>query len=169
MFIGLVFYVYFCPSTDSLITLYLLWSATSTLRSANGFSPRNVVRCFSSSKGISNRSLAIHSSAKELDTTLTPVKSRTTFSSPLMSGRSFCRSFCPMSRVPKSVPYSMNLNSTITFLILLIQQMFHYILQLHRHDGRQSDWDQSLFPCQSPCKQASPSKSHFQGQTCSRL
>ena len=58
-------------------TLYLLWRATNTLRSANGLSPRNVVRRFNSSKGISKSNFAIHSSAKELDTTFTPVKSRT--------------------------------------------------------------------------------------------
>ena len=56
-------------------TLYLLWSATNTLRSAKGFKPRNVVRFFSSASGISSSSFAMHSSAKELDTTLTPVKS----------------------------------------------------------------------------------------------
>lgn len=65
-------------SRDS--TLYLRWSATKTLRSAKGFKPRNVVRRFSSARGISSSSFAMHSSAKELDTTLTPVKSSTTFS-----------------------------------------------------------------------------------------
>ena len=74
-------------------TLYLRCSATKTLLSANGFSPRKVVQRFNSDKGISKRSFAIHSSAKELETTFTPVKSKTTFSPPLISAKSFCRSF----------------------------------------------------------------------------
>ena len=85
-------------------TLYLRWRATRTLRSAKGLSPRNVVCCFSWSNGISNNSLAMHSSAKEFETTLTPVKSRTTLSFSLMSDNNFCLSFWPMIVEPKSVP-----------------------------------------------------------------
>ena len=126
------------------ITLYLLWRATNTLRSANGLRPLNVVCCFSSSNGISNNSLAIHSSAKEFETTLTPVKSKTTLSLSLISGNNSCLSFCPISRVPKSVPYCMNLNSTIMIPILLFQQTFRYIHWQHLPCGQQFGWGQSL-------------------------
>ena len=124
-------------------TLCRRWSATKTLRSAKGLRPRKVVRRFNSDNGISRSNLAMHSSANEFDTTLTPVKSRTTFSLPLINGKSFSRSICPMSRVPKSVPYSMNLNSTITIPILLFLQMLRYTLLQRQFDDPRFGWDRS--------------------------
>ena len=58
------------------------WRAVSTLSEAMGFRPRKVVRAFKSASGIERSNLAMHSSANELLTTFTPVKSSTT--------RSFC-------------------------------------------------------------------------------
>ena len=52
--------------------------AVSTHSDAIGLSPLNVVRLLSSVSDICSNNLAIHSSANELLTTFTPVKSRTT-------------------------------------------------------------------------------------------
>ena len=86
------------------LILYLLCSATSTHLSAKGFKPRKVVRFFNSSSGISRSNFAMHSSANEFVTTLTPVKSRMIFSSLSSNGRNCSLIFAPISRVPKSVP-----------------------------------------------------------------
>ena len=48
--------------------------AMAMLRRAKSFTETNVVRCFSTLNGMTSNSLARHSSAKELDTMLTPSK-----------------------------------------------------------------------------------------------
>ena len=95
------------------ITRCRLWSAVNTLSEATGFKPRNVVRFLSSESGMVSSNLAIHSSANELLTTFTPVKSRTTSSSCSNSGINCSRTRFPNGRVPRFSPYSLKLNITI--------------------------------------------------------
>ena len=95
---------------------------------AKSLRPLKVVRCFSSSRGMNSSNLAMHSSAKELETTSTPSKSRRTFSSPWTSGQSCPRTFSPSWRVPRCSPKSLNLNVII----------FVYIFFCH-HNSSKSD------------------------------
>ena len=92
-------------------------SAVSTLSDAIGLSPRNVVRLFKSASDIVRSSLAIHSSANELLTTFTPVKSSTTRSFCSIVWSSCSRTRFPRGRVPRFSPYSLKLNVTIIPLI----------------------------------------------------
>lgn len=62
---------------------------------------------------MSSNSLAMHSSAKELETTFTPVKSRAMREFSVNNGRRCSRILAPISRVPKSVAMSVNLNSLV--------------------------------------------------------
>ena len=55
----------------------------------------------------------MHSSANELLTTFTPVKSRTTRSFCSINGSRLSRTRCPKGRVPKFSPYCIKLNVTI--------------------------------------------------------
>ena len=106
-------------------------SAVSTLSLAMGFSPLNVVRLLNSASGISSNSLAIHSSANELLTTFTPVKSSTTQLFCSISGSNCSRTRLPNGRVPKFSPYSLKLNVTIIPPIRYQLGMCHYIDLLH--------------------------------------
>ena len=69
--------------------------AVSTHSDAIGLSPLNVVRLLSSVSDICSNNLAIHSSANELLTTFTPVKSRTTRSFCSINGSRLSRTRCP--------------------------------------------------------------------------
>ena len=62
---------------------------------------------------MSSNSLAMHSSAKELETTFTPVKSRAMREFSVNNGRRCSRILAPISRVPKSVAMSVNLNALV--------------------------------------------------------
>ena len=77
---------------------------------AKSFKPLNVVCCFISSKDLSIRSFAKHSSAKEFETTSTPSKSKTTFSSPSSNGNNCSRTLTPSILVPKYSPNWVNFN-----------------------------------------------------------
>ena len=103
-------------------------SAVNTLSEAIGFRPRKVVRLFSSASDITSNNFAIHSSANELLTTLTPVKSSTTRSFCSINGCNDSRTRLPKGRVPKYSPYSLKLNITIAPLIRCHSRMFHYIV-----------------------------------------
>lgn len=76
-------------------------SAVNTLSEAMGLRPRKVVRLFNSASDISSSNLAIHSSANELLTTSTPVKSSTTHSFCSIKGSNCSRTRLPKGRVPK--------------------------------------------------------------------
>ena len=82
---------------------------------AKSFNPRKVVRFFNSSNGMISNSFAKHSSAKEFDTTSTPSKSSTTFSSPCIIGSNILRTFSPNILVPRFSPIVTNLNVTMIF------------------------------------------------------
>ena len=110
------------------------WRAVSTHSEAIGLRPRKVVRLFSSDKGIVSKSLAMHSSANELLTTFTPVKSSTTRSSCCNNGINCSRTRLPNGRVPKFSPNSIKLNVTIVLLIRCRLRMFHYIALPHWYD-----------------------------------
>ena len=110
----IILYKYAGPYT---VTRCRLWRAVSTLSDAIGFKPRKVVRLFNSESGIVSNSLAIHSSANELLTTFTPIKSSTTRSSCSNNGINCSRTRFPNGRVPRFSPYSLKLNVTITPLI----------------------------------------------------
>ena len=103
-------------------------SAVNTLSEAIGFRPRKVVRLFSSVSDITSNNFAIHSSANELLTTLTPVKSSTTRSFCSINGCNDSRTRLPKGRVPKFSPYSLKLNITIVPLIRCRSKMFRYIV-----------------------------------------
>ena len=89
--------------------------AVRTLSEAKGLRPQKVVCAFNSARDMVSSNLAMHSSANELLTTSTPVKSSTTRSSPSRSGISFSRACCPNWRVPKYLPKSIKLKVTNTF------------------------------------------------------
>ena len=93
------------------------WRAVSTLSEAMGFRPRKVVRLFRSASDIESSNLAMHSSANELLTTLTPVKSSTTRSFCSIIGNKSSRTRLPNGHVPKYSPYSLKLNITIVRLV----------------------------------------------------
>ena len=73
--------------------------AVSTHSAAIGFSHLNVVWLLSSVSVIWSNNLAMHSSANELLTTFTPVKSRTTRSFWSIIGNRLSRTRCPKGRV----------------------------------------------------------------------
>ena len=98
------------------------WRAVSTLSEATGFRPRKVVRLFRSASDIESSNLAIHSSANELLTTLTPVKSSTTRSFCSIIGNKSSRTRLPNGRVPKFSPYSLKLN--VTTIVRLVFSLF---------------------------------------------
>ena len=102
--------------------------ADNTLSAATGFRPRKVVRSFRSSRGIESNNLAIHSSAKELLTTLTPSKSSTTRSLPFSNGNNSSLACLPSGRVPRFSPKRLNSNVTIVALILYRSKIIHYIV-----------------------------------------
>lgn len=103
-------------------------SAVGTLSEAIGFSPRKVVRLFSSASDITSNNFAIHSSANELLTTFTPVKSSTTRPFCSINGYKDSRTRLPKGRVPKFSPYSLKLKVTIVQSIRCRSRMFRYIV-----------------------------------------
>ena len=107
------------------------WRAVSTLSEAIGFRPRKVVRLFRSASDIESNNLAMHSSANELLTTLTPVKSSTTQSFCSIIGNKSSRTRLPNGRVPKFSPNSIKLNVTIVLLIRCQLKILHYIVLPH--------------------------------------
>ena len=107
--------------------------AVRTLSEAMGLSPRKVVLLFNSESGMVSSSLAIHSSANELLTTFTPVKSRTTHSFCSIIGSSCSRTRFPKGRVPRFSPYSLKLNITIIPSIRYRSRMFRYNVGPHQY------------------------------------
>ena len=107
------------------------WRAVSTLSEAMGLRPRNVVRAFKSASDIESSNLAMHSSAKELLTTFTPVKSSTTRSFCSIIGNKTSRTRLPNGRVPKFSPYSLKLNVTIVRLVLVyLAAKIHFFFEM---------------------------------------
>ena len=107
------------------------WRAVSTLSEAMGFRPRKVVRAFKSASGIERSNLAMHSSANELLTTFTPVKSSTTRSFCSIIGNKSSRTRLPNGRVPKFSPYSLKLNVTTVKLVLVyLGAKIHFFFEM---------------------------------------
>ena len=107
------------------------WRAVSTLSEAMGFRPRKVVRAFKSASGIERSNLAMHSSANELLTTFTPVKSSTTRSFCSIIGNKSSRTRLPNGRVPRFSPYSLKLNVTTVKLVLVyLGAKIHFFFEM---------------------------------------
>lgn len=115
-------YLYTSLTANYDIARCLRRSEVRTLSVAIGFSPLNVVRHFNSARFIVRSNFAIHSSAKELLTTSTPVKSRTTSSFCSIRGSNFYRTRLPSRRIPKFSPYSLKLMSPKFLKFIIIQE-----------------------------------------------
>ena len=127
---GCGFIVYYACLCYAIIKCLRL-SAVSTLSVAIGFRPRKVVRLFNSVNDITSNNFAMHSSANELLTTFTPVKSNITQSFCSISGCNNSRTRFPKGRVPKFSPYSLKLNVTIVLSIRCRLRMFRYTALPH--------------------------------------
>ena len=133
-FNGLVLFGYLFPIHA--IVKWRRWRAASTLSEAMGFRPRKVVRLFRSAGDIESNNLAMHSSANELLTTFTPVKSSTTRSFCSIIGNKSSRTRLPNGRVPKFSPYSLKLNVTIVRLVLVyLGAKLHFFFEMRKRSA----------------------------------